>query len=103
MELQNLATNVAKNRENFENVDLALDNNDPSMITEADKGFEDFSVTYLDLASTLLSVLVRFISVVVYGYSAYQYYILDEYGHYLLTMICIIFPALVTMGLSVAM
>jgi hypothetical protein len=71
--------------------------------SEADKSFEDFSVTYFDIVSTLFSVVVRFVSVIFYGKAAFEYYKSEQYDYYLLTVLCIIVPAIITIGLSVTM
>lgn len=61
----------------------------------------DYSVSYVEILGYLISVIVKFISIVIGVFLACDYYNSGDFWFFLLTTLCIIIPAIITVYLSV--
>lgn len=63
----------------------------------------DFTITKLDVASNIVSILFRFFTVIFNVYLAYEYYNKGELLFFKLTLCFIAIPALISIALSITL
>lgn len=61
----------------------------------------DYSLSYVEILGYLISVIVKFISIVIGVFLACDYYNSGDFWFFLLTTLCIIIPGTITVYLSV--
>lgn len=61
----------------------------------------DFSISYVEILGYFISVIVKFISIVIGGFLAYDYYHSGDFWFFVLTTLCIIIPGFITVYLSI--